>query len=120
MYLAMMPGQIPDPSLTAGALPGLGPLAGLPGTTLTADELKYADIRSIGAMISPLHFLEVKLGKRPQPMKSEVGSKIKLGQSVTRICQPGFKNNNDSFLLFINLQAFSAYARACFEKYLER
>ncbi|KAI6067901.1 Jun dimerization protein 2 [Aix galericulata] len=69
---AMMPGQIPDPSLTAGALPGLGPLTGLPGTALTAEELKYADIRNIGAMISPLHFLEVKLGKRPQPVKSEV------------------------------------------------
>ncbi|XP_062433877.1 jun dimerization protein 2 isoform X1 [Rhea pennata] len=69
---AMMPGQIPDPSLTAGALPGLGPLTGLPGTALTAEELKYADIRNIGAMISPLHFLEVKLGKRPQPVKSEL------------------------------------------------
>ncbi|KFU86852.1 Jun dimerization protein 2 [Chaetura pelagica] len=68
----MMPGQIPDPSLTAGALPGLGPLTGLPGTALTAEELKYADIRNIGAMISPLHFLEVKLGKRPQPVKSEL------------------------------------------------
>lgn len=68
----MMPGQIPDPSLTAGALPGLGPLTGLPGTALTAEELKCADIRNIGAMISPLQFLEVKLGKRPQPVKSEV------------------------------------------------
>lgn len=75
---AMMPGQIPDPSVTAGALPGLGPLTGLPGTTLTAEELKYADIRNIGAMISPLHFLEVKLGKRPQPVKSEVSSKYLL------------------------------------------
>ncbi|XP_061468292.1 jun dimerization protein 2-like [Rhineura floridana] len=54
------------------ALPGLGPLTGLPGTTLTAEELKYADIRNIGAMISPLHFMEVKLGKRPQPVKSEL------------------------------------------------
>lgn len=70
----MMPGQIPDPSLTAGALPGLGPLTGLPGTALTAEELKCADIRNIGAMISPLHFLEVKLGKRPQPVKSEDSS----------------------------------------------
>lgn len=68
----MMPGQIPDPSLTAGALPGLGPLTGLPGTALTAQELKCTDIRNIGAMISPLQFLEVKLGKRPQPVKSEV------------------------------------------------
>lgn len=68
----MMPGQIPDPSLTAGALPGLGPLTGLPSTALTTEELKYADIRNIGAMISPLQFLEVKLGKRPQPVKSEV------------------------------------------------
>ncbi|XP_068948357.1 jun dimerization protein 2 isoform X1 [Petaurus breviceps papuanus] len=69
---AMMPGQIPDPSLTAGALPGLGPLTGLPSTALTAEELKYADIHNIGAVISPLHFLEVKLGKRPQPVKSEL------------------------------------------------
>ncbi|XP_005417525.1 jun dimerization protein 2 [Geospiza fortis] len=68
----MMPGQIPDPSLAAGALPGLGPLTGLPGTALTAEELKCADIRNIGAMISPLQFLEVKLGKRPQPVKSEL------------------------------------------------
>ncbi|XP_044928078.1 jun dimerization protein 2 isoform X2 [Mustela putorius furo] len=69
---AMMPGQIPDPSVTAGSLPGLGPLTGLPSSALTAEELKYADIRNIGAMIAPLHFLEVKLGKRPQPVKSEL------------------------------------------------
>ncbi|XP_023402140.1 jun dimerization protein 2 isoform X2 [Loxodonta africana] len=69
---AMMPGQIPDPSVTAGSLPGLGPLTGLPGSALTTEELKYADIRNIGAMIAPLHFLEVKLGKRPQPVKSEL------------------------------------------------
>ncbi|XP_051052315.1 jun dimerization protein 2 [Phodopus roborovskii] len=69
---AMMPGQIPDPSVTAGSLPGLGPLTGLPSSALTTEELKYADIRSIGAMIAPLHFLEVKLGKRPQPVKSEL------------------------------------------------
>ncbi|XP_046503158.1 jun dimerization protein 2 isoform X3 [Equus quagga] len=69
---AMMPGQIPDPSVTAGSLPGLGPLTGLPSSALTVEELKYADIRNIGAMIAPLHFLEVKLGKRPQPVKSEV------------------------------------------------
>ncbi|KAK1332167.1 hypothetical protein QTO34_007853 [Cnephaeus nilssonii] len=31
-----------------------------------------SDIRNIGAMITPLHFLEVKLGKRPQPVKSEL------------------------------------------------
>ncbi|KAK1332226.1 hypothetical protein QTO34_006898 [Cnephaeus nilssonii] len=69
---AMMPGQIPDPYMTAGSLPGLGPLTGLPSSALTAEELKYADIRNIGAMIAPLHFLEVKLGKRPQPVKSEL------------------------------------------------
>uniref|UniRef100_A0A8C5Y5R7 Jun dimerization protein 2 n=1 Tax=Microcebus murinus TaxID=30608 RepID=A0A8C5Y5R7_MICMU len=69
---AMMPGQIPDPSVTAGSLPGLGPLTGLPSSALTAEELKYADIRNLGAMIAPLHFLEVKLGKRPQPVKSEL------------------------------------------------
>ncbi|XP_039325158.1 jun dimerization protein 2 isoform X3 [Saimiri boliviensis] len=69
---AMMPGQIPDPSVTAGSLPGLGPLTGLPSSALTAEELKYADIRNLGAMIAPLHFLEMKLGKRPQPVKSEL------------------------------------------------
>ncbi|XP_078191598.1 jun dimerization protein 2 isoform X1 [Callithrix jacchus] len=69
---AMMPGQIPDPSVTAGSLPGLGPLTGLPSSALTTEELKYADIRNLGAMIAPLHFLEVKLGKRPQPVKSEL------------------------------------------------
>lgn len=69
---AMMPGQIPDPSVTTGSLPGLSPLTGLPSSALTAEELKYANIRNIGAMIAPLHFLEVKLGKRPQPVKSEV------------------------------------------------
>ena len=68
----MMPGQIPDPSVTAGSLPGLGPLTGLPSSALTAEELKYANIRNMGPMIAPLHFLEVKLGKRPQPVKSEV------------------------------------------------
>ncbi|XP_060037250.1 jun dimerization protein 2 isoform X2 [Erinaceus europaeus] len=65
----MMPGQIPDPSVTAGSLPGLGALAGIPSSALTAEELKYADIR---AVIAPLHFLEVKLGKRPTPVKSEL------------------------------------------------
>ncbi|XP_045434109.1 LOW QUALITY PROTEIN: jun dimerization protein 2-like [Pipistrellus kuhlii] len=61
---AMMPGQILDPSVTADSLSGLGPL--------TAEELKYADIHNIGAMIAPVHFLEVKLGKRPQSVKSEL------------------------------------------------
>lgn len=89
----MMPGQIPDPSLTAGALPGLGPLTGLPGTALTAEELKYADIRNIGAMISPLHFLEVKLGKRPQPVKSEVslgGCWLQMAPQGCCLYLPGF------------------------------
>ncbi|KAK1341951.1 hypothetical protein QTO34_016703 [Cnephaeus nilssonii] len=43
-----------------------------PSLALTAEELKYTDIHNIGAMIAPLHFLEVKLGKRPQPVKSEL------------------------------------------------
>ncbi|XP_041122827.1 jun dimerization protein 2-like isoform X2 [Polyodon spathula] len=68
----MMPGQIPDPSLTAGSLPSLGPLAGIPSTTLTAEDLKYADMRNIEAMISPLHFLGVKLSKRPSSLKGEM------------------------------------------------
>uniref|UniRef100_G1Q8F9 Jun dimerization protein 2 n=1 Tax=Myotis lucifugus TaxID=59463 RepID=G1Q8F9_MYOLU len=68
----MMPGQIPDPSITMGSLPGLGPLTGLPSSALTAEELKYVDIHNIGAMLATLHFLEVKLGKKPQPVKSEL------------------------------------------------
>uniref|UniRef100_A0A8C9SKN6 Jun dimerization protein 2 n=1 Tax=Scleropages formosus TaxID=113540 RepID=A0A8C9SKN6_SCLFO len=67
---AMMPGQIPDPSLTTGSLPSLGPLAGISATTLT-DQLKFADLRNLGAMLSPLHFLG-RLGKRPAPLKTEV------------------------------------------------
>ncbi|KAK1343100.1 LOW QUALITY PROTEIN: hypothetical protein QTO34_015873 [Cnephaeus nilssonii] len=69
---AMMPGQIPDLSMTAGSLPGLDPLTGLPRSALTAEELKWADIHNIGAMMAPLYFLEVKLSKRPQPVKSEL------------------------------------------------
>ncbi|KAL6477551.1 hypothetical protein MHYP_G00133860 [Metynnis hypsauchen] len=65
----MMPGQIPDPSVTAGSLPSLGPLAGISATTLT-DQLKYADLCSLGAMLSPLHLLG-KLGKRHLPIKAE-------------------------------------------------
>lgn len=67
----MMPGQIPDPSLAAGSLPGLGPLAGISATTLT-DQLKLADFRQLGTMLSPLHFLG-RLGKRPLAIKTEVG-----------------------------------------------
>ncbi|KAM6954628.1 jun dimerization protein 2-like [Aplochiton taeniatus] len=66
----MMPGQIPDPSLTTGSLPSLGPLAGISATTLT-DQLKLADFHSLGAMISPLHFLG-RLGKRPLAIKTEM------------------------------------------------
>ncbi|XP_062379634.1 jun dimerization protein 2 [Sardina pilchardus] len=63
----MMPGPIPDPSVAAGSLPGLGLLAGISATTLT-DQLKYADLCSLGAMLSPLHLL----GKRSKrPMKTE-------------------------------------------------
>ncbi|KAK1336964.1 LOW QUALITY PROTEIN: hypothetical protein QTO34_003005 [Cnephaeus nilssonii] len=45
---AMMPGQIPDPSMTMGSLPGLGPLTRLPSSALTAEELKYTDIHNMG------------------------------------------------------------------------
>ncbi|KAK6307234.1 hypothetical protein J4Q44_G00223820 [Coregonus suidteri] len=65
----MMPGPIPDPLVTAGSLPSLGVLAGIPSTTLT-DQLNYADLRELGAMFSPLHFLG-KLGKRPLTIKTE-------------------------------------------------
>ncbi|KAK1338664.1 hypothetical protein QTO34_019319 [Cnephaeus nilssonii] len=64
--------------MTAGSLPELGPLTELPILALTAEEPKYSDIHSINiflcklAIIVPLHFLEVKLCKRPQPVKSEL------------------------------------------------
>ena len=64
----MMPGPIPDPSVAAGSLPSLGLLTGISATTLT-DQLKYADLCSLGAMLSPLHLL----GKRAKRvMKAEV------------------------------------------------
>ncbi|KAF0023515.1 hypothetical protein F2P81_024145 [Scophthalmus maximus] len=66
----MMPGQIPDPSMAAGSLPSLGPLAGISATTLT-DQLKLADFRQLGTMLSPLHFLG-RLGKRPLAIKTEM------------------------------------------------
>lgn len=65
-----MPGQIPDPSVTAGSLPSLGPLAGISATTLT-DKLKFSDLQEYGTMLSPLHFLN-SLGKRPLAIKTEV------------------------------------------------
>ena len=92
----MMPGQIPDPSMTAGSLPGLGPLTGLPSSALTAEELKYADIRNIGAMIAPLHFLEVKLGKRPQPVKSEVSEPCSPRQDLGEGKMPGLASQSES------------------------
>ncbi|XP_029688244.1 jun dimerization protein 2 isoform X2 [Takifugu rubripes] len=64
-----MPGQIPEPSVTAGSLPSLGPLAGISATTLT-DKLKYGDLHEFGAMLSPLHFLD-SLGKRSLMIKAE-------------------------------------------------
>ncbi|CAL8316151.1 unnamed protein product [Merluccius merluccius] len=70
----MMPGQIPEPSLAPGSLPSLGPLAGISATTLT-DQLKlHADFRQLGAMLSPLHFLD-RLGKRPLAIKTEVSER---------------------------------------------
>uniref|UniRef100_G1Q5D1 BZIP domain-containing protein n=1 Tax=Myotis lucifugus TaxID=59463 RepID=G1Q5D1_MYOLU len=73
----MMPGKIPGPSMTAGSLPGLSPLSRLPSSALTAEELKYTDIHNTGAMITLLHFLEVKLRKRPQPVKGELDKEEK-------------------------------------------
>lgn len=65
-----MPGQIPDPSVTAGSLPSLGPLAGISATTLT-DKLRFGDLHDIGTMLSPLLFLDTQ-GKRPVVIKTEV------------------------------------------------
>ncbi|XP_019712944.1 jun dimerization protein 2 [Hippocampus comes] len=64
-----MPGQIPDPSVTAGSLPSLGPLAGISATTLT-DTLKFGELHEFKAMLSPLHFIG-SLGKRPLVIKTE-------------------------------------------------
>ncbi|CAL8300166.1 unnamed protein product [Boreogadus saida] len=64
-----MPGQIPDPSVTAGSLPSLGSLAGLSATTLT-DQLRFGDLQDFGTMLSPLHFLD-KLGKGTLSIKAE-------------------------------------------------
>ncbi|KAI7800220.1 jun dimerization protein 2 [Triplophysa rosa] len=58
----MMPGQIPDPTVTAGSLPSIGPLAGISATTLT-DQLKLAELYSLGAVLSPL--ILNRHGKRP-------------------------------------------------------
>ncbi|XP_032478610.1 jun dimerization protein 2 isoform X2 [Phocoena sinus] len=99
---AMMPGQIPDPSMTAGSLPGLGPLTGLPSSALTAEELKYADIRNIGAMIAPLHFLEVKLGKRPQPVKSEESERLELMNAELKTQIEELKQERQQLILMLN------------------
>nr|XP_051682176.1 jun dimerization protein 2 isoform X2 [Oryctolagus cuniculus] len=99
---AMMPGQIPDPSVTAGSLPGLGPLTGLPGSALTVEELKYADIRNIGAMIAPLHFLEVKLGKRPQPVKSEESERLELMNAELKTQIEELKQERQQLILMLN------------------
>ncbi|XP_062041246.1 jun dimerization protein 2-like [Lepus europaeus] len=64
----MMTGQIPDPFVTTGSLPGQDPLNGWPGSALIVKELKC-----IGTIIVPL--LEVKLDKRPQPVKSKLDEK---------------------------------------------
>ncbi|XP_062040668.1 jun dimerization protein 2-like [Lepus europaeus] len=61
----MMHGQIPDSFVTTGSLPGQDPLTGRPGSALIVKELKC-----IGTIIVPL--LEIKLGKRPQPVESEL------------------------------------------------
>ncbi|XP_061751344.1 jun dimerization protein 2-like isoform X1 [Nerophis ophidion] len=62
-----MPGQIPDPSVTAGSLPSLGPLAGISTTTLT-DKLKFGVLQEFETMVSPLHFLG---SLRPLGIKTE-------------------------------------------------
>jgi len=77
-----MPGQIPDPSVTAGSLPSLGPLAGLSATTLT-DQLRFGDLQEFGTMLSPLHFLD-KLGKATLIIKAEVWG-VKEHRKITCI-----------------------------------
>lgn len=81
-----MPGQIPEPSVTAGSLPSLGPLAGISATTLT-DKLKYGDLQDFGPMLSPLHFLD-SLGKRSLMIKAEVRVRICIMTAASAV--PGF------------------------------
>ncbi|XP_049597422.1 jun dimerization protein 2 isoform X2 [Syngnathus scovelli] len=52
-------GRIPDPSVTAGSLPSLGPLAGI-----------AAELHEFKTMLSPLHFIG-SFGKRPLVIKTE-------------------------------------------------
>ncbi|XP_077395114.1 jun dimerization protein 2-like isoform X2 [Festucalex cinctus] len=64
-----MPGQIPDPSVTAGSLPSLGPLAGISATMLT-DTLRFGELHEFKTMLSPLHLMS-SMGKRPLVIKTE-------------------------------------------------
>ncbi|XP_078392461.1 jun dimerization protein 2-like [Cetorhinus maximus] len=67
----MMPGQIPDHSLTAGSLPVIETLRGMPTNTLIAKELKFTDLQHVGTIISPLHFLGVRYSKQALSLKTE-------------------------------------------------
>lgn len=79
-----MPGQIPEPSVTAGSVPSLGPLAGISATTLT-DKLKYSELQDFGPMLSPLQFLD-SLGKRSFMIKAEVCFHICVMTVATAVC----------------------------------
>lgn len=83
-----MPGQIPEPSVTAGSLPSLGPLAGISATTLT-DKLKYGDLQDFGSVLSPLHFLDT-LGKRSLMIKAEVRLHTRTTTAASAACFPVF------------------------------
>lgn len=86
-----MPGQIPEPSVTAGSLPSLGPLAGISATTLT-DKLKYGDLHEFGVMLSPLHFLD-SLGKRSLMIKAEVCFPVSV-TCIYSCCLPVFTEDS--------------------------
>lgn len=94
-----MPGRIPDPCVTAGSLPSLGPLAGISATTLN-DELKFGDLQDLGSMLSPLHFLD-SLGKRALVIKTEV----QAAPSSLEFSLPGFtqRYESESVLLIIRV-----------------
>ncbi|XP_036312993.1 jun dimerization protein 2-like [Pipistrellus kuhlii] len=83
-----------------GSLPGLPDRT--PHSVLTAEELKYADTHNIGAMIAPLHFLEGNLGKRPQPVKSELEEEeerrrglLEKNKVVAAYCRSGKKERKE-------------------------
>ncbi|CAG5866361.1 unnamed protein product [Menidia menidia] len=95
-----MPGQIPDPSVTAGSLPSLGPLAGISATTLT-DKLKFGHLQEFGTMLSPLHFLD-NLEKRSIVIKTEESERLEMLNSDLKAQIEELKLERQQLILMLN------------------